>query len=101
MDGHALEGAVNFEKTAPLKNKTERLARKKEGLRLTNADWAPVYDGLTSEIRLRYYSPKTLKSYQEQPGHSDVRTTMVYTHTLRSRTIKEAESPLNFHGLDV
>ncbi len=29
-------------------------------------------------------------------GHSDVRTTMIYTHTVPSRTIKEAKSPLDF-----
>jgi integrase len=29
-------------------------------------------------------------------GHSDVRTTMIYTHTVRSVTIKEARSPLDF-----
>ncbi len=29
-------------------------------------------------------------------GHSDVRTTMIYTHTVEIRTIKEAASPLDF-----
>ncbi|MBS1223245.1 MAG: hypothetical protein H6R23_2865, partial [Proteobacteria bacterium] len=29
-------------------------------------------------------------------GHSDVRTTMIYTHTVRSITLKEAKSPLDF-----
>jgi len=29
-------------------------------------------------------------------GHSDVKTTMIYTHCIPSRTIKEAESPLDF-----
>jgi integron integrase len=29
-------------------------------------------------------------------GHSDVRTTMIYTHTIQSRTVKEAKSPLDF-----
>jgi site-specific recombinase XerD len=33
---------------------------------------------------------------QELLGHSDVRTTMIYTHTIKSRTIKEARSPLDF-----
>jgi hypothetical protein len=34
--------------------------------------------------------------FQQLMGHSDVRTTMIYTHTVQSRTIKEAESPLDF-----
>ncbi|MBW1734100.1 MAG: tyrosine-type recombinase/integrase, partial [Deltaproteobacteria bacterium] len=42
-----------------------------------------------------------IRTIQGLLGHSDVRTTMVYTHTIRSRTIKEAKSPLDFHGLDV
>ena len=33
---------------------------------------------------------------QELLGHSDVRTTMIYPHTVRSRTIKESVSPLDF-----
>ncbi len=28
-------------------------------------------------------------------GHSDVRTTMIYTHTVESRTIEEVASPLD------
>jgi len=34
--------------------------------------------------------------YYELLGHSDVRTTMVYTHTIKSMTLKEAKSPLDF-----
>jgi integron integrase len=37
-----------------------------------------------------------IRTIQELLGHSDVRTTMVYTHTIKSRTIKEAKSPLDF-----
>jgi len=37
-----------------------------------------------------------IRTIQELLGHSDVRTTMVYTHTIKSRTIKEARSPLDF-----
>jgi len=37
-----------------------------------------------------------IRTIQELLGHSDVKTTMIYTHTLRSRTIKEAKSPLDF-----
>ena len=37
-----------------------------------------------------------IRTIQELLGHSDVRTTMIYTHTIKSRTIKEAKSPLDF-----
>ena len=33
-----------------------------------------------------------IRTIQELLGHSDVKTTMIYTHTLRSRTIKEAKA---------
>ncbi len=37
-----------------------------------------------------------IRTIQELLGHSDVRTTMIYTHTVRSQTIKETKSPLDF-----
>jgi len=37
-----------------------------------------------------------IRTIQELLGHSDVRTTMIYTHTIQSRTVKEAKSPLDF-----
>jgi integron integrase len=37
-----------------------------------------------------------IRTIQELLGHSDVRTTMIYTHTVKSRTLKEATSPLDF-----
>ncbi len=37
-----------------------------------------------------------IRTIQELLGHSDVRTTMVYTHTIKSKTIKESKSPLDF-----
>ncbi len=37
-----------------------------------------------------------IRTIQELLGHSDVRTTMIYTHTVRSITVKEAKSPLDF-----
>lgn len=37
-----------------------------------------------------------IRTIQELLGHSDVRTTMIYTHTIQSRTIKQAKSPLDF-----
>ena len=35
------------------------------------------------------------RTIQQLMGHSDVRTTMIYTHTVESRTIEEVASPLD------
>ncbi|OGQ94192.1 MAG: hypothetical protein A2521_05885 [Deltaproteobacteria bacterium RIFOXYD12_FULL_57_12] len=37
-----------------------------------------------------------IRTIQLMLGHSDVRTTMIYTHCVPSRTVKEARSPLDF-----
>jgi len=37
-----------------------------------------------------------IRTIQGLLGHSDVRTTMIYTHTIKSRSLKEAKSPLDF-----
>ena len=37
-----------------------------------------------------------IRTIQELLGHSDVRTTMIYTHTVKSVTLKEVRSPLDF-----
>lgn len=37
-----------------------------------------------------------IRTIQELMGHSDIRTTMIYTHTVKSTTKKEAQSPLDF-----
>ena len=37
-----------------------------------------------------------IRTIQTLLGHSDVRTTMIYTHCVPSRTIKEMKSPLDF-----
>ena len=37
-----------------------------------------------------------IRTIQELLGHSDVRTTMIYTHTVQSQTHKESKSPLDF-----
>jgi integron integrase len=36
-----------------------------------------------------------IRTIQQMLGHSDVRTTMIYTNTVKSRTIKEQKSPLD------
>ena len=37
-----------------------------------------------------------IRTIQTMLGHADVRTTMIYTHCVPSRTTKEAKSPLDF-----
>jgi len=36
-----------------------------------------------------------IRTIQEMLGHSNVTTTMIYTHTVKSRTLKERRSPLD------
>jgi site-specific recombinase XerD len=37
-----------------------------------------------------------IRTIQELLGHGDVRTTMIYTHTVKGLCLKEARSPLDF-----
>ena len=36
-----------------------------------------------------------IRSIQKLLGHSHLKSTMIYTHTVKSKTIKEAKSPLD------
>jgi integron integrase len=38
-----------------------------------------------------------IRTIQELLGHGDLKTTMIYTHTVQSVTIKQAKSPLDFY----
>ena len=37
-----------------------------------------------------------IRTIEELLGHSDLRTTMIYTHTVKSKAVKETKSPLDF-----
>ena len=49
--------------------------------------------GFASHLWQVNYAIRTL---QDLLGYSDVRTTMIYTPTVKSSTLKEAQSPLDF-----
>jgi site-specific recombinase XerD len=49
--------------------------------------------GFTTHLLQADYDIRTI---QTMPGHIDVRTTMMYTRCIPSKTAKEAKSPLDF-----
>ena len=55
--------SIDQDRIGALKNKKQNIAIKKAALDATHVDWSPVYKNLDSEIKLRYYSPRTLESY--------------------------------------
>jgi hypothetical protein len=46
----------------------KKQAREQARLKETGADWRAIYADLTAEIKLRHYSPKTLKAYSSWEG---------------------------------
>lgn len=42
---YELSGATSFERIESFENKDEKFTREKNGIKLMNADWVPVYDG--------------------------------------------------------
>jgi len=52
----------------------------------------PPSRGTTHLLQANY----DIRTIQTLLGHSDVRTTMIYTHCVPSRTLKELKSPLDF-----
>ncbi len=51
------------------KNENAIISTKKVGLKPKNANWKQVYDDLNAEIKIRHYSPKTLKAYKGWVRH--------------------------------
>ena len=52
----------------------------------------PFRPSFASPLLQAHYAIRTI---QELLGHRDVRTTLIYTHPLKSVTLKEAKSPLD------
>ena len=57
-------GRFRSNKNISLREKIGVSPTRKEHLKPTGADWKPVYDNLYAEIKIRHYSPKTLRAYK-------------------------------------
>ncbi|MGH9429662.1 MAG: hypothetical protein ACRD2L_25535, partial [Terriglobia bacterium] len=53
-------------------------------------------NGSATSIHIVSIPYDLIARHEELLGHSDLGTTMIYTHTVQSVTLKEAKSPLNF-----
>ena len=62
VNGRPQKVCENVEKRT-LDNLSGQRERKGTGLIETGTDWRPAFEGLTSQIKVRHYSPKTLKTY--------------------------------------
>jgi integron integrase len=72
--------------------KAIRMAAKRS--RLTKRVTAHTFrHSFASHLLMANYDIRTI---QKMMGHADVRTTMIYTNTVRSRTLTEQRSPLDF-----
>lgn len=56
-----------------------------------------LHSALAPQLRQSLFTgQRRIRTIQELLDHSDLKTTMIYTHTVLSVTIKEAKSPLDF-----
>ena len=72
--------------------RTSRIAKRVSSHTFRHSAVYPVGGGASHLLQANY----DIRTIQELLGHSDVRTTMIYTHTVKSITLKEAKSPLDF-----
>ena len=57
-----------------------------------------IRHSFASHLLLANYDIRTI---QDMMGHSDVKTTMIYTQTVPSRTIQNRKSPLDMDSTDI
>jgi hypothetical protein len=62
-------GTQQFGKNFSGSNKKFIISERHNESKPGNVNWKPVYDALAAEIKLRHYSPKTLKAYTGWARH--------------------------------